>query len=70
MVGHDIARRSQRKRRPARRIAPAGAGSGIEYVIAVTLDSAALLFVVALAKTGLIVNYFMHVYRLWRQEEH
>jgi hypothetical protein len=44
--------------------------TGIEYVIAITIESAALLFVVALAKTGLIVNYFMHVYRLWRQEEH
>lgn len=44
--------------------------TAIEYVIAITLESPALLFIVALAKAGLIVNYFMHVYRLWRQEEH
>ena len=29
-----------------------------------------LLFLIALVKAGLIVNYFMHVYRLWREESH
>ena len=32
--------------------------------------SAALLFIVAIAKTGLIVNYFMNIARLWNEEDH
>lgn len=42
----------------------------IEYVISQVLPSAALLFIVALVKAGLIVNFFMHIYRLWREESH
>jgi len=43
----------------------------VEYLVARwTGGSASLLFVMALAKTVLIVNYFMHIYRLWREEEH
>lgn len=34
------------------------------------LGSTALLFIVALIKTGLIVQFFMHIYRLWREESH
>ena len=44
--------------------------TGIEYVVSQTLDSTILLFLIALVKAGLIVNYFMHVYRLWREESH
>lgn len=44
--------------------------TGIEFAIAIYLKSAALLFIVALIKAALIVNYFMHVYRLWRPESH
>lgn len=44
--------------------------TGIEYVVSQTLDSIILLFLIALVKAGLIVNYFMHVYRLWREESH
>ena len=36
----------------------------------VTEGSAALLFIVALVKAALIVNFFMHIYRLWRPESH
>jgi caa(3)-type oxidase subunit IV len=28
------------------------------------------LFLIALVKAGLIVQYFMHIYRLWRAEDH
>ena len=32
--------------------------------------SAVALFIVALIKAALIVQFFMHVYRLWREESH
>ncbi len=44
--------------------------TGIEYVISQVFPSAALLFLVAFVKAALIVNYFMHIYRLWREESH
>jgi cytochrome c oxidase subunit IV len=28
------------------------------------------LIIVALVKAGLIIQYFMHIYRLWREESH
>ena len=34
------------------------------------IGSTALLFIIALIKTGLIVQFFMHIYRLWREESH
>ena len=47
--------------------------TGIEYVIAVSLDSTValilLLSVAAVGKCWAITQYFMHVYRLWRGEE-
>jgi cytochrome c oxidase subunit 4 len=45
--------------------------TAIEFTLAINLDNAAVpLFLIALVKAGLIVQYFMHVYRLWREEEH
>ncbi len=44
--------------------------TGIEYIVAVTFNSAAVLFLIALAKAALVLQYFMHVYRLWSEEEH
>lgn len=44
--------------------------TGVEFVVSTALNSPALLFIIALAKAGIIVNYFMHVYRLWREEDH
>jgi cytochrome c oxidase subunit IV len=42
----------------------------LEFVIAVILrGSVGLLFVVILAKAGLIVQYYMHVNRVWSEEE-
>ena len=42
----------------------------IEYFVGVYLNSAVLLFILALLKAAAIVQYFMHVYRLWREEAH
>jgi heme/copper-type cytochrome/quinol oxidase subunit 4 len=43
----------------------------IEVVIAAYLDDPAVpLVIIALVKAGLIVQYFMHIYRLWREESH
>lgn len=45
--------------------------TAIEFLLALNLDNAAVpLFLIALVKAGLIVQYFMHVYRLWREEGH
>jgi caa(3)-type oxidase subunit IV len=41
-----------------------------EYWISVTTGSAVFLLIVALAKAGLILNYFMHMAKLWREEGH
>jgi caa(3)-type oxidase subunit IV len=43
----------------------------LEFVLADSfgVESAAIFFVIALVKGGLVVNFFMHVYRLWRSEE-
>ena len=44
----------------------------IEFIVA-TADLALVgdvfLLLIALAKAGLIVQFFMHIYRLWRDEE-
>ena len=37
---------------------------------AANLGSAAVMFIIALVKAAIIVNYFMHIYRLWREESH
>lgn len=44
--------------------------TGVEFFVAQAGGSAVLLFLIAFAKTGLILNYFMHVYRLWREDAH
>lgn len=40
------------------------------FVSQATNGSVALLLIIALAKGALIVNYFMHIYRLWSEESH
>jgi len=44
--------------------------TAVEFVIGVAMNSIALLLVIALIKAALIVYYFMHIYRLWREESH
>lgn len=42
----------------------------VEFVAAVYLQSLILLFIVALVKAVVIVQNFMHIARLWREESH
>jgi cytochrome c oxidase subunit 4 len=47
-----------------------GVLTALEFVIAITLEgSAVFLFVVALVKAGLIIQYYMHLNRAWSEEE-
>jgi hypothetical protein len=44
--------------------------TGLEFVIATMLGaSTVFLFVIALAKAGIVLQYFMHVDSLWSEEE-
>lgn len=40
----------------------------IEYFAGIYVQSPVLLFILALIKAALIVQFFMHIYRLWREE--
>lgn len=42
----------------------------VEFVVAILQGTAVFLFIIALIKAALVVQYFMHVYRLWREENH
>ena len=42
----------------------------IEFAVSIATGSAVLLMLIALAKSALIVHFFMHLYRLWREEDH
>lgn len=42
----------------------------VEFIVALYIPSAVLLFIIALLKAVLILQFFMHVYRLWREGEH
>ncbi|MCA9929661.1 MAG: cytochrome C oxidase subunit IV family protein [Anaerolineales bacterium] len=44
--------------------------TAVEYLVAISFNSTVLLFIIALLKAAAIVQYFMHVYRLWREESH
>ncbi|MDX1417891.1 MAG: cytochrome C oxidase subunit IV family protein [Candidatus Promineifilaceae bacterium] len=44
--------------------------TAIEFFVGVFMNSIALLLAISLVKAALIVYYFMHIYRLWRQESH
>ena len=43
----------------------------VEYVLAVALNgSVGFLFVIALIKAGIIIQYYMHLNRVWDEEAH
>ena len=42
----------------------------VEYLIAVYLPSVVIILIINLGKAGLIVQYYMHVSRLWSEESH
>jgi hypothetical protein len=41
-----------------------------EYFVSIYTGSLILLMIVALIKAAIIVNNFMHITRLWREESH
>jgi cytochrome c oxidase subunit 4 len=41
----------------------------VEYFVGLRFPSTVLLMLLALFKAVAVLNYFMHVSRLWRQEE-
>lgn len=41
----------------------------VEYFAAIYMGSTVILMLLALFKAVAVLNYFMHVSRLWRQEE-
>ncbi len=44
--------------------------TGIEYWVAISpWNSAIWLFILAIIKAALVVNYFMHISSLWKTEE-
>jgi cytochrome c oxidase subunit IV len=42
----------------------------VEYFVSIYLGSAVLLMIIALIKAAVIVQNFMHISRLWREESH
>lgn len=44
--------------------------TAVEFFVAVYLSSLVLLFIIALVKAAVIVQNFMHISRLWREESH
>ncbi|MCP4429002.1 MAG: hypothetical protein GY803_31340 [Chloroflexi bacterium] len=45
--------------------------TAVEYIVGISMSNpATVLFVIALVKAGVVVQNFMHVYRLWREESH
>lgn len=42
----------------------------VEFFVAVYLGSAVLLLIIALIKAVVVINNFMHIARLWREESH
>jgi cytochrome c oxidase subunit 4 len=43
--------------------------TAVEYFAAIYTPSTVILFLLALFKAVAVLNYFMHVSRLWRTEE-
>lgn len=43
--------------------------TGIEFYAALHFNSATIMFILAIAKAYLVLNYFMHVTSLWSTEE-
>jgi hypothetical protein len=46
-----------------------GVLTAAEFAFGVRASSIVLLFIIAMIKGGMILNYFMHVTRLWSEEE-
>jgi cytochrome c oxidase subunit 4 len=45
--------------------------TAVEYVIGIYINNPTVwLIIIGLVKAGIIIQNFMHVYRLWREESH
>lgn len=44
--------------------------TALEYFVAVAMDAVPLLVVIAIVKAGLVLYYYMHIYRLNEEDEH
>ena len=44
--------------------------TAVEYWVSVASGSVVFLALLAMAKAGLILNYFMHMASLWQEESH
>jgi hypothetical protein len=44
--------------------------TAVEYVVSIYLGSLVLLFIIAVIKAAVIIQNFMHITRLWREESH
>ena len=42
----------------------------VEFAVAIYLGSAVFLLIIALIKAAVIIQNFMHISRLWREESH
>ncbi|MFO7661238.1 MAG: hypothetical protein R6X18_01465 [Chloroflexota bacterium] len=42
----------------------------VEFMVGIMLESFILLFILSLVKAAIIVQNFMHITRLWREESH
>lgn len=42
----------------------------VEFILALNSNSLAGLMILALLKAVIVLNYFMHMYRLWRDDDH
>lgn len=43
--------------------------TGLEYFVAVSMDAVAILAVIALVKAGLVLYYYMHIYKLNAEDD-
>jgi hypothetical protein len=65
-----LAKRSSAYRLGAMVLAGLAVLTIVEYLLGVTWPSVIILLVIGLLKAGLIVQYFMHVTRVWSEERH
>jgi hypothetical protein len=44
--------------------------TAVEFAVSIYLGSLVLLFIIVVIKAAVIVQNFMHITRLWREESH
>ena len=69
-IDRALARRSAAYRQGALVLLGLAVLTILEYLVAVYVPSVVIILILNLAKAGLILQYFMHVSRLWSEEVH